>query len=61
MVFVCSKTIYVAMIAGRPCLLEAEYEDLDEVAWDEVPDPLTAALTTSFGGDVQVKYFILNL
>ena len=35
-------------------MLEAEYQDLDDVARDEVPGPLTDALTTAFGGDLQV-------
>ena len=42
------------MIAGQPRLLEAEYQELDDVARDEEPGPLTDALTTAFGGDLQV-------
>ena len=34
---------------------------MDDVAHDEVPGPLTDALTTAFGsGDVQVKYIRIN-
>ena len=42
------------MIAGQPRLLEDEYQELDDVARDEEPGPLTDALTTAFGGDLQV-------
>ena len=54
------RSYNLVMIAGQPRLLEAEYQELDDVARDEVPGPLTDALTTAFGGDVQVKYVIIN-
>ena len=57
----CKKSRYLCigghnlvMIAGQPRLLEDEYQELDDVARDEEPGPLTDALTTAFGGDLQV-------
>jgi len=44
----------IVIILGRPRLLEGEYENMDDISRDEVPVPLTDALTTAFGGNAQV-------